>query len=279
MAGRWLGIDFSGNWRMWRSRCMTSNVWVAEVNGTSSRLSLTALSRLQDLADDCGAPFEWLVSFLGAGQFTAAAIDAPFAVPKQFVGPGGHTGLVSRIGNCAPPAGRPFLRAKAFVEAVTGCTPPLSPPKPYRRTEQFWRDRKVETRSTLWVKPRGGAPMTAACIQLLHLANRPMWPWAERTTPAVLVEAFPAAQLCHWGLPHEKYSGRDEASKETRRDIIESLKPRLPIPSDLEQLMLASADALDAVVCAFAAIAVTTGRVAHPPATEAHLEGWIAVHE
>jgi len=121
--------------------------------------------------------------------------------------------------------------------------------------------------------------MTAACIQLLHLANRPMWPWAERTTPAVLVEAFPAAQLCHWGLPHEKYSGRDEASKETRRDIIESLKPRLPIPSDLEQLMLASADALDAVVCAFAAIAVTTGRVAHPPATEAHLEGWIAVHE
>lgn len=258
---------------------MTSNVWVAEVNETSSRLSLTALSRVQDLAGDCGSPFEWLVSSLGAGQFTTAAIDAPFAVPKQFVGPGGHADLVSSVGNHELPSGRPFLRAKAFVEAVTGCTPPLSPPKPYRRTEQFWRDRNVETRSTLWAGPRGGAAMTAACIQLLHMAKRPAWPWAEPPTPGIPVEAFPAAQLCQWGLPHEKYSGRDEASNETRRVIIESLKTRLHIPPDLEQLMHASADALDAVVCAFAGVAVTTGRVAHPPTPDAHMEGWIAVYE
>ena len=121
--------------------------------------------------------------------------------------------------------------------------------------------------------------MTAACIQLLHLANRPMWPWAEGTTPGVLLEAFPAAQLCHWGLPSEGYNGIDEAARERRHDILKTLTSRLSIPSDLEQHMLASADALDAVVCAFAAIAVTRGQVAQPPGSEASLEGWISIHK
>jgi hypothetical protein len=280
MTRRWFGIDFSGNADMWQAGRSASNVWLAEVGERADGLALVALSHIRDLARASAAPFEWLCDTLSEGRFAAAAIDAPFSAPARFVGPDGHAGLVSRIGRCAPPRGRPFLRGADFVKEVTGCDPPLSPPKPYRATEQRWREKKVETRSTLWVTPRGGAPMTAACIRLLHLADRPIWPWSDRNVGGTLVEGFPAAQLCQWGLPHETYNGCGRAATKTRRDIIAALRTRLSIPSDLEQHMLASADALDAVVCAFAAIAVTTGHVAHPPAPapEAHLEGWIAVH-
>lgn len=278
MERRWLGIDFSGNWRMWCPGCTTSNVWIADVRETGGRLSLHGLSRVQDLAPGSGHPFECLCQALSAGGFAAAAIDAPFSVPQQFVGPTGHAGLISRIGGRTPPCRRPFLPAEAFVGAVTGHRPPLSPPKPYRATEEQWRRHAVQTRSALWAKPRGGAPMTAACIRLLHLADRPLWPWAAPTTRGVLVEAFPAAQLCQWGLPREGYNGTDEPAAGRRHGILEALASRLSIPSGLEQQMLASADALDAVVCAFAAIAVTAGCVACPPGPEARLEGWIAVH-
>jgi hypothetical protein len=39
-----------------------------------------------------------------------------------------------------------------------------------------------------------------------------------------------------------------------------------------------SADALDAVICGFAAIAVTRGTIAVPPMPIAIDEGWIAIH-
>lgn len=279
MTSRWFGIDFSGNADMWRAGRTASNLWVAEVRQTTTGLSLAELSCLQDLARGSRPPYEWLCNILSEGRFAAAALDAPFSVPKQLVGQAGHAGLVARIGRCVPPQGRSFLPGADFVKEVTGCAPPLSPPKPYRATEAYWRERKVETRSTLWVKPRGGAPMTAACIRLLHLAKRPVWPWAEAGANGMLVEAFPAAQLRQWGLPREGYNGTDQAATRTRHDIIESLRSRLHIPSESEQLMLDSADALDAIICAFAAIAVTTRHVACPPAPEAHLEGWIAVHQ
>jgi hypothetical protein len=47
----------------------------------------------------------------------------------------------------------------------------------------------------------------------------------------------------------------------------------------LRERMEASADALNAALCAFAAIAVTEGRLASAPAEDASEEGWIAVHE
>lgn len=50
--------------------------------------------------------------------------------------------------------------------------------------------------------PRGGAAMTAACLKLLHEANCPIWPW-QRSARRLLAEAFPAAQLRHWQLPHQ----------------------------------------------------------------------------
>jgi hypothetical protein len=277
MATRWLGIDFSGNATKWRPGCATSNVWVAEVHGGPGRHSLQALARVQHFARDA-VPFEGLCQALSKGEFAAAAIDAPFSVPARFVRPGGHAELVARIGRAAPPDGRPFLQGADFVRAVTGQAPPLSPPKPYRATEQYWWERKVNTRSTLWAGRRGGAQMAAACVRLLHLADRPAWPWVQ-TGGGLLVEGFPAAQLCQWGLPHQRYNGVKAAAEDTRCCIATALGTRLDIASDLAQRMLASADALDAVICAFAAIAVTSGHVACSPGPEARVEGWIAVHE
>jgi hypothetical protein len=44
--------------------------------------------------------------------------------------------------------------------------------------------------------------------------------------------------------------------------------------------LAASADALDAVICSFAAIAAVTGNLQFPPNYEfSRSEGWIAVHK
>jgi len=86
----------------------------------------------------------------------------------------------------------------------------------------------------------------------------------------MLVEAFPAAQLRHWGLPYEGYSG---STQEVRRDVVNAFARRLSYQ------MLESPDALDAVLAAFAAVAVCRNRIAVPPPDNTEEEGWIAIHE
>jgi hypothetical protein len=119
--------------------------------------------------------------------------------------------------------------------------------------------------------------MTAACLMLLHAASRPVWPWVPNE-PGQLVEAFPAAQLKTWGLPHQKYNGTGAVPAANRREIVAELADRVEL-GDYRSQVLANADALDAVVAAFAAVAVSRHRLVSPPGPEAPLEGWIAVHE
>jgi len=38
--GKWLGIDFSGNHKMWRPRCRSSNVWIARIDDATGRYKL-----------------------------------------------------------------------------------------------------------------------------------------------------------------------------------------------------------------------------------------------
>jgi len=92
-----------------------------------------------------------------------------------------------------------------------------------------------------------------------------------------LVEAFPAAQLFAWGLPWKKYDG--EAGTNVRRQIVTVMEQRV----DFGQHRVAadeSADALDAVIASFAAIAAHQGLIPPPSEYQATilLEGWIAVH-
>jgi hypothetical protein len=232
------------------------------------------LFRVQQLEGD-GPPFERLAKFLRAGQFAAAAIDAPFSVPSSFVPSAGHTELLTLVG-ALPNGARPFPRGADFVAAVTRSSASLTPPKPLRTTERHWQRRGVNVRSTLWAGHRGGAPFASACLRLLNMAGRPLWPWS--TTSGTLVEAFPAAQLRQWNLPHNAYSDAGSSARAARELIVAKLSS-LVVLDDFHETILDSTDALDATIAAFAAVAVSNDAVAHPPDRAfAGSEGWIAVH-
>jgi hypothetical protein len=272
---RWYGIDFSGNHDQWKPQTRHPNVWIATVEDAPGGKALTGLRPVQDLPEHYGDhPFERLIAMLHEGDFAAAGIDAPFSIPHPYASRYASYAALLEAVRALPCEGRPFARGATFVAGVTGQEPPLSPPKPMRQTDQH---HGVNVRSTLWNGARGGAPMTAACMTLLARAQRPLWPWAAPAEPGLLVEAFPAAQLHTWGLPSQKYEGADNLP--ARQAIARGLYARLRVPQEYLALMLANADALDAVVCAFAAIAVTENKLLHrPDPAVSDEEGWIAVH-
>ncbi|MFI5299737.1 MAG: DUF429 domain-containing protein [Polyangiales bacterium] len=233
-------------------------------------MTLAALDPVQALPGT-GHPFDNLVSLLRFGGFDGAGVDASFLIQRQFTARG-HAALLSAVA-ALPLNGRPFPEAKQFVAAVAGYLPPLNPPKPMRATELVWG---VSARSTLWAGARGGAAMTAACLMLLARTGSAAWPWTWSGS-RLLVEAFPAAQLRHWNLPHVKYNGADPIAAANRAVIVRALGARLSLGHHLPRV-LGNADALDAVLCAFAARAACSGTVVKAPGAGSQVEGWIAVH-
>lgn len=272
---RFLGIDFSGNHLMWRPNCGRSNVWIADVKKTDERLVLERLMRVQELPGDAH-PMERLATLLRVGDYNAAAIDAPFSVPRMYIPPEGYASLLERIGSLSDPDGRPFLRSSALVKAVASVSLPLDPPKPMRNTDAYWSQKGLNVRSTLWAGVRGGAAMTAACFRLLHLAQRPIWPWVQESR-GLLVEAFPMAQLKQWGLPYNKYGNQDREGELLRKQIIDGIRERINL-GVFDEVLLSSADALDSVISAFSGLAITTSSNVVPPDDSALFEGWMAVH-
>ena len=94
-----------------------------------------------------------------------------------------------------------------------------------------------------------------------------------------MIEAFPAAQLRHWGLPYVKYNGEDAAAETQRDVIIKGLQLHgLQLENDHYEACLKSADALDSVICLFAAAAVANGELAVELDPATVVEGHIAVH-
>jgi hypothetical protein len=273
MSERWLGLDFSGDNGQWSPGTTRSNVWMAELERRGSGLVLSALQRVQTIPGS-GDPFSNLVEVLRVGSFRAAGIDAPFSIPAAYLPAKSHAGLMDAVRHL-PKGKRCFACAQDFVYGVTGLQPPLDPPKPLRETERLWSERGVNVRSTLWAGPRGGAPMTCACLTLLDAADRPVWPFVQSAN-GLLVEAFPAAQLKQWGLPHQEYS---EAKGQPQRNMIVDAMRDRAATGEFETQMRGSADATDAVICAFGAIAAVRGNLAYQPTANAALEGWIAVHE
>jgi hypothetical protein len=112
--------------------------------------------------------------------------------------------------------------------------------------------------------------MTAACLTLLHEAGRPIWPWCSAESTGLLVEAYPAAQLHHWGLPHQGYG--KPVQRAVRRRIVEYVAKDISIEKNRATLE-EDPDALDAVLCAFAAIAVTNNCLAYHSELQARLKG------
>jgi len=263
---RFLGIDFSGGAGPWRPVCARPSVWIASLEGPR----LAELVPVQDLPGD-GEPFGRLTSFLAEGRYRAAAIDAPFALPARHMPPGGHAQLLKDIVALPQAEDRPFPRGAALLDYARGHAA-LESAKPSRETERQY----AATRSTLWNGVRPGAPFAAACLTLLARAGRPVWPWKDG--PGMLVEAFPAAQLRAWGLPHANYSAAED--RKARAVIVGHLEEtrHLMIDVGLRKQMLASADALDAVLAAFGARAAANRTLAREKPANWRVEGTIAVH-
>ena len=269
------GIDFSGDVTKWTPGCGSSNVWIATAQVHDEKfMKLVALRPVQDLPGN-SHPFERLVGLLAGGEYCAAGVDAPFALPERHMPVGGFPELLRDVAKL-PTGGRPFAEGKelkAYGERNAHLL--KNDLKPLRTTEEFWKGRVANVRSTLWDGPRGGAPFTAACLTLLARIKRPAWPWC-RVPRGLLVEAFPAAQLHHWELPHQGYDG--PKGRSAREETIEGISPRIEIPDDLRKRCQESADALDSVLCLFAARAAAAGLAPVDDPTAAELEGWIAVH-
>ena len=120
--------------------------------------------------------------------------------------------------------------------------------------------------------------MTVACLKLIAQTACLVWPWAN-DQKSLLVEAFPAAQLKQWGYPYNGYNGNSTEANINRQEIIRRLVDRVQIDNNFKKLILNNADALDSVICAFAAIAASQGPIASEPDwVVAKAEGWIAVH-
>lgn len=261
----WLGLDFSGNDKMWSPGCTRSNVWLAAIDDTS----VLSLRRVQDLPGD-EHPFPRLARFLKEADFTACGIDAPFALPAAHM-LRGHAGLLKAVAKL-PREGRPFA-AGAILLAWAKERAALASAKPMRDTERHWRARGLNVRSTLWNGPRGGAAFTTACLTLLHAAGRPCYPWSD-AAQGVMLETFPMAQLKTWGLPYVGYDGATGAA--VRKTIVSGLAARLQLPAAARAHALASADALDAIVCALSARAWSRGHGLSYGRPHRQ-EGWIVV--
>jgi hypothetical protein len=270
----WIGIDFSGSAQQWRQSRAASAVWIAQIEARRRILSLRDVRRVQDLPGD-ELPFARLVRFLKDGDFAVAGIDAPLAPPAGHFA-GSRADLLAAV--AALPCGeRPFPAGEQLVALLA---PALAPrgKHTHRATEQLWRKRRVNVRSVLWNGPRGGAAFAAASFKLVAESGLAVWPWASTGKGRVLAETFPAAQLRTWNLPWFNYNGNTPAARRQRRRIVAGIATRLAIAREMELRLIGSADALDSVLCALAARALSTDSLAEPPDVGSAEEGWIAVH-
>jgi hypothetical protein len=219
------------------------------------------------------SPFSALISKLKENNYAACGIDAPFCIPSKYM-PSSHQDLLISTAQLNK-SGRPFAKASDFIDCIVRIK--LDYLKPLRECESYWQDQGVSIRSTLWNGPRPGTPMTVACLTLLHAVGNPIWPWASKNGNGILVEAFPAAQLKIWGLPFTSYNDLVPQAISNRKTIVNYLSRRLDL-KDHKGKMEHSADALDAVICSFAARAVKDGLLAVPYTVPAPIDGWISTH-
>jgi hypothetical protein len=270
-----LGIAFSGSADQWSAKRRRSNVWIAAGQADGERLRIDELSPVQGLPG-VGEPFNRLIELLSRVD-GFAAIDAPFSAPRS------HAASVPVLWAQAsglPHANRPFGRGADLIEL-------LSPGagrnglKVYRACEALWRQRGLNTPCALWSGPGGGASLAVACMTLLLARGGPVWPLRPGGVGAVLVEACPAAQLFAWGLDATGYAGAKSSASAARTRILAALVADhgLAVGDEHAALCRESADALDAVLCAYAAKTMSDGRHPRQLPAAARSEGWIVVDE
>ena len=189
-----------------------------------------------------------------------AAMDCPFGWPDTFV----EFLRAHRDGHVSPPTGLNGLA--------------------WRRTLSK-RETDLEVRRVTGINPLPVAADRIAAVAMrgagvlgaLAQAGTPV----DRAGGGRIVEAYPAAAMKLWGLPHQSYKGRTKLSGLAA--IVDALKQALPglrLGAESEALCRRSDDALDAVICAILARAAAAGAVSQPPQDlreQAAREGWIVL--
>lgn len=174
-----------------------------------------------------------------------------------------------------------------FVSFVTahsaGSSNPSGPEggMAWRRTLAFREtDRVVHARTGRWplsVSTDRLGLTAMRCAGLLARLNA-NGTTVDRAGFGTVVEVYPGASLRLWGFSTTGYR-TDPASRERLVREIRGATPWLDI-GDFTAQMIASADALDAVVAALAARSAYLGRYEPPPEAlldRARREGWIAL--
>ncbi len=275
---RLVGIDFSGDANRWTATHTRSNVWMAIGKTNGPWIELEDLFPIQQLSPDSRLPpFERLSEFLNR-ELVYAAIDAPFCVPFRWLGNVDPEFIWNKAAGFAH-TNRAFGRGSELIAALAAHLAPRGN-KDLRESERYWQSRGINVRSSMWAGPRGGAPFAVACMALLSKHQGPIWPFRAEGKGALVIEAFPAAQLRHWKLPHLAYNGHSERAIANRAIILTALERehQLKIGPPHRRLCQTSADSLDAVICMFAANAVAQGRLVKSSGSFDQTEGLIAVH-
>ena len=261
-----IGVDFSG-------AAADNNTWAAEGRVTGDSLALTRCFKVSRTE---------LASLLESrNQGTVAALDFPFAVPKEFAGfwvpdAGSMPRLWSEAAAMEYPA---FLELRdAFV---------VSQGEPKRLCDQGF----PECYSCLHKVNPNMVPMTFRGMQMLHqlwLAGCEVPPLApQNRNKPLLLEAMPGAALRALELPFKGYKN-GARSLELRHRIFDRLARQaslsMPNLKDFEEQCLVSHDCLDAVVAAVIAALWArdpdlfwqpSGRENESELPLARLEGWL----
>ena len=150
----------------------------------------------------------------------------------------------------------------------------------YRMTDEVIYN-KVGSRPPLSVSANLLGVVALRCARLLGDVERKLGRDLDRTgLTGPIAEVYPAATLRRWQLSGLASYKRPEA-RQARQSILELLEQALGLPfgEEVRERCVASHDALDALIAAFAARAAALGKTIRPAAgteTErALIEGWI----
>ncbi|MGE0786635.1 MAG: DUF429 domain-containing protein [Sandaracinaceae bacterium] len=122
----------------------------------------------------------------------------------------------------------------------------------------------------------GKAPLSVSSDRIAAPAMR--WRILRASVRCAVHEVYPAAALALWGLPHQAYKRPDQG--EARRGILDAIRVAIDLDalSADAEVLVSSADALDALVASMVARAIALELVHAVPAEHAELatiEGWI----
>jgi predicted nuclease with RNAse H fold len=250
MSARTVGIDLAGS---------AKRTAICQLDWTAGGLRVAFLD---DRDDD--ALVALLAGSAAAGDWVG--IDCPLGWPIDFVAT-----VVAHSAHAPLPRPADLIRRSDHKTLN---------PLLYRMTDEvIWNETK--SRPPLSVAADLLGVVALRCARILGAVEREHGVQLDRSGLAgPIAEVYPAATLRRWRLSGLESYKRPDA-KQARQSIVELLERALgqPLPDEVADRCVASHDALDALIAAFAARAASVGRTIRPTeGTEterALIEGWI----